>query len=137
MYEISRGISFCYGHRLFAHPGKCANLHGHNGTAVFSLTAHELDAHGMVVDFQTVRDTVGHWIEIELDHRMILHRDDPALPFLRDLGEPVVVVDFHPTAENLARLLYERAREYQLPVERVRLFETPSCSATYQPDLPA
>jgi 6-pyruvoyltetrahydropterin/6-carboxytetrahydropterin synthase len=137
MYEIDRGISFCYGHRLLEHPGKCANLHGHTGLAVFVLAAPELDSQGMVTDFQTVRETVGRWIERELDHRMILHRSDPALPALRDLGEPVVVVDFHPTAENLARMLYDRAREFDLPVTHVRLFESPTCSATYRPEQPA
>ena len=136
MYEIRRGISFCYGHRLVEHPGKCAHLHGHNGTAVFALAASALDAQGMVTDFQTVRDTVGRWIERELDHRMILQRNDPALPALRDLGEPVVVVDFPPTAENLAHMLFDRARDFELPVVEVRLFETPSCSASYRPPTP-
>ncbi len=133
MYEIERSVAFCYGHRLLAHPGKCAHLHGHNGIAVFTLAAPDLDAQGMVADFQTVRDTIGRWIERELDHRMILQREDPALPALRDLGEPVVVVDFPPTAENLARLLFERARTHRLPVVEVRLYETPTCAAVYRP----
>ena len=67
-------------------------------TAIFTLVSADLDGQGMVVDFQTVRETVGRWIDQELDHRMILHRDDPAVAALRDLGEPLVLVDFHPTA---------------------------------------
>jgi 6-pyruvoyltetrahydropterin/6-carboxytetrahydropterin synthase len=133
MYEIAREWSFCYGHRLLDYQGKCARLHGHNATVVVTLHAPELDAQGMVVDFQVLRDQIGTWIEAELDHRMILHRDDPVLPALRALGEPVYVVDWNPTAENLARLIFDVARDAGLPVTGVDLWETTTCKATYHP----
>ena len=133
MYEVTRELSFCYGHRLLQYEGKCAWLHGHNGTAVLTLAAADLDALGMVADFQVIRSRLGGWIDAELDHRMILRRDDPVLPALLDLGEPVYVVDFNPTAEALARLLFEKTRELGLPVTAVRLYETPTCAATYRP----
>jgi 6-pyruvoyltetrahydropterin/6-carboxytetrahydropterin synthase len=133
MYEITRELAFCYGHRLLEHAGKCAHLHGHNGLVVLTLAAENLDELGMVADFQLVRDRLGAWIDAHLDHRMILREDDPALPALRELGEPVYVVDFNPTAEHLARLLFERARELGLPVAQVRLLETQTCAATYRP----
>ena len=132
MYRVTRELSFCYGHRLLHHDGKCAHLHGHNARALVTLQAHELDAHGMVADFQVIRDRLGSWIDATLDHVMILHRDDPALAALRDLGERVHVVDFDPTAENLSRLLFERARDAGLPVVEVELWETPACKATYR-----
>ena len=132
MYEVTRELGFSYGHRLLHYAGKCGRLHGHNGTAVLTLAAEDLDALGMVADFHVVRARLGSWIDAELDHRMILKRDDPVLAALRDLGEPVVIVDFNPTAENLARLLFDKARELGLPVTAVRLFETPTCSATYR-----
>ncbi|UCE01599.1 MAG: 6-carboxytetrahydropterin synthase [Candidatus Latescibacterota bacterium] len=133
MYQITRELAFCYGHRLLEHAGKCAHLHGHNGLAVLTLGSEHLDALGMVADFQLVRDRLGAWIDEHLDHRMILREDDPALPALLELGEPVYVVDSNPTAEHLARLLFERARELGLPVVKVRLVETPTCAATYRP----
>ena len=133
MYEVTRELAFCYGHRLLQYEGKCAWLHGHNGTAVLTLAAADLDALDMVADFQVIRARLGSWIDAELDHRMILRRDDPVLPALLDLGEPVYVVDFNPTAEGLARLLFEKAREFGLPVTAVRLYETPTCAATYRP----
>ena len=133
MYEVTRELAFCYGHRLLQYEGKCAWLHGHNGTAVLTLAAADLDALDMVADFQVIRAGLGGWIDAELDHRMILRRDDPVLPALLDLGEPVYVVDFNPTAEALARLLFEKARELGLPVTAVRLCETPTCAATYRP----
>jgi len=133
MYEVARELSFCYGHRLLDYDGKCAHLHGHNAVAVVTLRGAELDSSGMVADFQTLRNRVGTWIESELDHRMILRRDDPVLPALHALGEPVYVVDWNPTAENLARQLFDVTRDAGLPVVGVDLWETPTCKATYRP----
>jgi 6-pyruvoyltetrahydropterin/6-carboxytetrahydropterin synthase len=133
MYRVVREMGFCYGHRLLRHDGKCAHLHGHNARVVVHLEAPSVDAGGMVADFQVIRSRIGDWIEAELDHRMLLQRDDPALPALRALGEPVVALDFHPTAENLARHVFEHARDAGLPVVEVELWETPSCRASYRP----
>ena len=85
----------------------------------------------MVVDFGRLKDTVGKWIDQNLDHRMILHRDDPVLPYLLSQGEPIHVVDTNPTAENIAKLIYDHARSEGFPVTEVTLWETESCFATY------
>src|SRR5881275_2274319 len=89
MYRVTREIQFCYGHRLLNYEGKCRHLHGHNGKAVIVLEAPALDRLGMVVDFSHVKRVVGGWIDSALDHKMILHRDDPALPLLKQQNEPV------------------------------------------------
>jgi 6-pyruvoyltetrahydropterin/6-carboxytetrahydropterin synthase len=133
VHEVTRELSFCYGHRLVNYEGKCAFLHGHNARVLLTLAARDLDAQGMVADFALVRARVGAWLDETLDHRLILHRDDPALAALRQLGEPVVVLDTNPTAENLARLVYEQARAAGLPVVQVEFWETPTCKATYRP----
>ena len=133
MYRVSREIDFCYGHRLLNYEGKCRHLHGHNGKAVITIEAPQLDARGMVSDFGDIKRLVSVWVDQHLDHRMILHRDDPAVPALQQLGEPVCVVDFNPTAENLARLVFEHAAASNLPVVEVELWETPTCKATYRP----
>src|SRR6266851_4100822 len=98
MYRVTREISFCYGHRLLNYDGKCRYLHGHNGRAVITLEAKQLDAQGMVVDFSRLKRLIGDWINEALDHKMLLHRDDPVLAFLRAQGEPVFVMDVNPTA---------------------------------------
>jgi len=131
MFRVTRSISFCYGHRLLNYDGKCRHLHGHNGRAVLTLEAAQLDDLGMVVDFSAIKNIVGNWIDQTLDHRMLLHRDDPALPFLRQQGEPVHVMDVNPTAENIARLIYEFTAAQGFPVVEVCLWETDSCYATY------
>lgn len=132
MYRVTRQIDFCYGHRLLNYDGKCKYLHGHNGRAVIVIESPSLDDRGMVMDFSDIKRVVSTWIDDNLDHRMILHRDDPALPFLRELGEPLHVVDCNPTAENIARLIHEFAAGQGFPVVETRLWETPNCFATYR-----
>ena len=132
MYRVTREIRFCYGHRLLNHAGKCRYLHGHNGRAVLVLESARLDNLGMVVDFGRIKQVVKTWIDAHLDHCMILHRDDPALPVLREQGEPVFVMDVNPTAENLARLIYDYAAAQGLPVVEVHLWETEDSFASYR-----
>jgi 6-pyruvoyltetrahydropterin/6-carboxytetrahydropterin synthase len=131
MYRVTREIRFCYGHRLLNYDGKCRHLHGHNGRAVITLAAERLDGLGMVLDFSRIKDIVTAWIDETLDHKMLLHRDDPVLPHLRQLGEPVHVLDVNPTAENIARLIYDFVASRDFPVLEVQLWETDHCFATY------
>jgi 6-pyruvoyltetrahydropterin/6-carboxytetrahydropterin synthase len=132
MFRATREISFCYGHRLLNYDGKCRHLHGHNGRAVLSLEAPQLDRLGMVMDFSEIKRIISTWIDETLDHRMLLHRDDPALPFLRQQGEPVFVMDVNPTAENIAKLIFDQAQAQGLPVVEVRLWETDTSCAAYR-----
>jgi 6-pyruvoyltetrahydropterin/6-carboxytetrahydropterin synthase len=132
MFTVSREIDFCYGHRLMGYAGKCRHLHGHNGRVVIVLEASGLDPHGMVLDFSEIKRVLNRWIDENLDHRMLLERTDPAVAALQKLGEPIYLLDVSPTAENIARLIFEAARERGFPVVEVRLWETPHCSATYR-----
>ncbi len=131
MYRVTREIDFCYGHRLLNYEGKCKHLHGHNGRAVIAIESSELDSRGMVRDFSEIKQVVSRWIDDHLDHRMILHHDDPAVEYLQRLGEPLHLIDVNPTAENIAKLIYDYALEQGFPVVETRLWETPRCFATY------
>lgn len=134
MYTVTRELTFSYGHRLLNYEGKCARLHGHNGRLSVTLAASTLDAAGMVVDFIDIKKALAQWIDETLDHRMILHKDDPAVGALRAVGESLQVVDFNPTAENIARFVHEHLRSAGMPVVQVSLQETENCSATYSGD---
>ena len=133
MFRVTREIDFCYGHRLLNYNGKCKYLHGHNGRAVIAIEAEKLDHRGMVLDFSDIKKVVSTWIDDNLDHRMLLHRDDPAITSLAALGEPLHILDVNPTAENIARLIYEFTASQGFPIVEVRLWETPNCFATYAP----
>ena len=132
MYRVSRDIEFCYGHRLLNYPGKCRHLHGHNGRVLVVLEAETLDALGMLVDFSEIKRKVEQWIDENLDHNMLLCKDDPLLPVLLERGERVLEMDQNPTAENIARLIFDRTRESGLPVVEVILWETEKCYASYR-----
>jgi 6-pyruvoyltetrahydropterin/6-carboxytetrahydropterin synthase len=133
MYRVTREITFCYGHRLLNYSGKCRFLHGHNGKAEITLESDKLDDRGMVLDFSEIKQVVNAWIDSSLDHKMLLHRDDPVLPMLQAKGEPVFVMDTNPTAEAIARLIFDFATSRGFPVVEVRLWETDTCCATYRP----
>ena len=132
MYQVTREIHFCYGHRLLQYDGKCRHLHGHNGRAVITIAAPKLDPLGMVMDFTRIKEIVQGWIDQSLDHRMLLHKDDPVLPYLRQQAEPVFVMDLNPTAENIAKLIYDYTAAQGFPVTEVQLWETDHCYATYR-----
>ncbi len=134
MYHVTCQIDFCYGHRLLDYSGKCRHLHGHNGRAVIAIAGTQLDDRGMVLDFTEIKRVIRDWIDRELDHRMILRQDDPVVPFLQQLHEPVYLLGQNPTAESIARLIYDFAVGHGFPVESVDLWETPRCYATYRAD---
>jgi len=130
MFRVTQQIDFCYGHRLLNYEGKCKHLHGHNGRVVISLEGERLDERGMLVDFTDIKRSLRTWIDSELDHRMIMHRDDPLLPVLVAHQQPVYVIPENPTAENIAKLIFEQARQFGFPVREVVLWETRnSCAA--------
>ncbi len=132
MHRVTKELHFCYGHRLLQYEGKCRHLHGHNGVAVITLESETLDRLGMVMDFTKIKQVMQAWIDQELDHKMILHRDDPLLPALRAMGEPFYLLDVNPTAENLAKLIYDHAHQQDFPVVEVSLWESPHSFATYR-----
>jgi 6-pyruvoyltetrahydropterin/6-carboxytetrahydropterin synthase len=131
MFRVTREIDFCYGHRLLNYEGKCKHLHGHNGRAVIAIEAPELDHRGMVLDFSDIKRVVSNWIDENLDHRMLLQRSDPAVPALSELGEPMFLMDANPTAENIAKLIFDFTASQGFPIVECRLWETPRCFATY------
>ncbi|MBI5884374.1 MAG: 6-carboxytetrahydropterin synthase [Elusimicrobia bacterium] len=124
MFTVTRLIHFCYGHRLLGYRGKCRHLHGHNAVAEMSFRRRGLDRLGMALDFDEIKRTVQPWVDAELDHRLLLNKRDPLVKVLRDLDEPVVTLHGNPTAENIAKLLFDFAAGRHLPVTRVRVWES-------------
>lgn len=132
MYTVTKQIHFCYGHRLLNYTGNCRWFHGHNGLVEIELAAEELDERGMVYDFTDIKSIIKDWIDEHLDHKMILHRDDPMVESLQEHGEPLYLLDENPTAEVIARIIYDEANRQGFPVVEVRLWETPASWAAYR-----
>jgi len=133
-HKVTKTFDFCYGHRLLEYDGKCKHLHGHNGLLEVDIEADSLDSLGMVMDFTEVRDIVKGWVDDNLDHKMLLRRDDPVAPLLTDLGEPVYLLNDNPTAENIAVLIFQQTRSQGLNIAEIRLWESPTSYAAYRED---
>jgi 6-pyruvoyltetrahydropterin/6-carboxytetrahydropterin synthase len=131
MYSVTKRIEFCYGHRLLDYDGICRHPHGHNALAEIELRASALDGRNMVCDFNDIKRVIKGWIDRELDHKMVLRHDDPLVEPLRQLGEPMYLLDSNPTVERIARLIFDIAVAEGLPVVRVRVWETPTSFADY------
>ena len=134
MYSAIKSLEFCYGHRLCDYPGKCRHWHGHNGRVEIECRGYTLGPDGMLADFSEIKRLMQPWIDENLDHRMILRVDDPAVDFIRAQGGAVLTLDENPTAEAIAKLIFMKAREVGLPVNSVRLWETSDSSAVYSGD---
>lgn len=132
MFTITKEVYFCYGHRLMNHPGKCRHLHGHSVKAAISIRQDNLNEQDMVCDFADLRDSVEAYIDAHLDHNMLLHKDDPIIPWLTKNNERFLALDEHPTAEVLSKMIYRHLKQTGLNVAQVVLWETASAYACYQ-----
>lgn len=129
MPSVTVKATFDMGHRLPYHNGQCHSLHGHTYTVEVTVhgdinTVPMAPSEGMVVDFTDVKQQLRAQIA-KLDHKFLLHRYDP---FVKDMAHlaGVVLVDFVPTAENIAQALLNA-----MPgVSVVQLWETPTSFAT-------
>jgi 6-pyruvoyltetrahydropterin/6-carboxytetrahydropterin synthase len=131
MYSVTKKIEFCYGHRLLDYDGICKHPHGHNAIAEVEVRTDSLDPRNMVCDFSDIKRVVKGWIDKNLDHQMILRGDDPLVRPLRELGEPVYIVDSNPTVEHIAKIIFDHTRAQGFHVVRVTVWETPSSFASF------
>ena len=131
MYSVTKRIEFCYGHRLLDYDGICKHPHGHNAVVEVDVRTDRLDERNMVADFSDIKRIVKGWIDREIDHKMLLRHDDPLVAPLKELGEPMFLLDSNPTVERIARLIFDISHEQGLPVVRVTVWETPTSWATY------
>ncbi len=131
MYTITKEVFFCYGHRLMNHPGKCRNLHGHSVKASITIKAEQLNEQGMVCDFADIKECAEKFIDEQLDHNFLLHKDDAIIPLLKQQNERFLALDEHPTAEILAKMIFHHLKKTGFQVDKVTLWETESASACY------
>lgn len=115
MYSITKEFTFSASHVLrgLAPGHKCGRVHGHNYRVRVSLEAPVLGEQGFVLDYADL-GALGEQLDGGLDHR---HLND--------------VLDFQPTAENLARWLYDWCESMGWPVKEVGVSETPRTWAWY------
>jgi 6-pyruvoyltetrahydropterin/6-carboxytetrahydropterin synthase len=140
---ITRRLEFDAGHRIPDHKSQCRHLHGHRYAIEITLSGDIIEkagdaANGMVMDFSQVKVLAMQHLVDGWDHAFLVYSGDHLVAeFLAALpGHKTVVLDRVPTAENLARIAFERLDGVyrdtygnHLRLERVRLYETPNCWA--------
>jgi len=122
MYEVMIQEEFSAAHALRGYRGKCENLHGHNWKVEVYVRGERLDETGMLVDFKDVKEATREVMRY-LDHFNL----NELKPFDKELN---------PSSEHLAGFILhkvaERINDDSVKVYKVRVWETPSTSATYE-----
>lgn len=109
MYEVIKQLEISAAHKLsLPYDSPCTNLHGHNWKIKVWLKSETLNSEGMIMDFKHIKNK----IQDRLDHKVI---ND--------------VVDFNPTAENLAKFICDELAPY---CYRAEVCESENNTAVYE-----
>lgn len=137
-FLISKEIEFDAGHRVPLHESKCKNPHGHR-YRVRALVHGELITEGpesgMVRDFSIVKQLLTEYVHDKYDHAFIVHEEDiDLIQLFQRHGWKHVVVPFYPTAECLAKSIYECLKQHLPGLVDIIVWETPTSTASYVED---
>lgn len=108
MYYIKKRLEVAGAHKLtLDYESKCQNLHGHNWIIEVECKSEKLNQNGMLVDFTHIKKAIHE----RLDHK-----------YIND------IVDFNPTAENIAKWVVEN-----VPLcFRAKVIESENNEAVYE-----
>lgn len=118
MYSIAVDATFSAAHRVRLPDGTLEPPHAHDWGVRVWFGGPGLDESGMVIDFQEARTALDA-VLADLQHK--------------NLNELDPLAALNPTAEVLARYVFERIRASGLPmIRRVEVTEAPGCVAAYE-----
>ncbi len=122
MYEVTIRQHFDAAHFLRGYHGRCENMHGHRYEVEVGVEAAELNEIGLVFDFTRLKSRLND-VLLGYDHRC--------------LNEVVPFDTINPSAENIARTIYQ-AMQPEMETARanlafVRVYESPDSWATFRP----
>ena len=122
MYRLTVKDHFDAAHSLRGYPGECRKLHGHTWDVEATVEGQELDAIGIVYDFKLLKDDLRAVLD-DYDHVFL----DEVPPF----------DTINPTAENLARIVFERLSATivapGVTVVEIAVWESPVAKLVYRP----
>ncbi|MBB3187032.1 6-pyruvoyl trahydropterin synthase family protein [Microbacter margulisiae] len=118
MYIISKEFHFSASHALSRLPDdhQCRRVHGHNYVATMFFRSATLNETGFVIDYLDL-DSIKQYVDAYLDHQ---HLND--------------ILPFNPTAENLAKYLFDIFQPKFKELFKVEVSETPKTKAIYEID---
>lgn len=121
MFEVRYETTFCSTHRLTRDGQPIEPVHGHDWRVEASAAGDTLDATGVVLDFERLKEAMA----------------EVARTFhYKDMNEHPGLAGQSPSAEVVARYFFRELRARLGPEGRlltgVRVWEAPGCSATYR-----
>ncbi|TXH54673.1 MAG: 6-carboxytetrahydropterin synthase [Desulfurellales bacterium] len=146
--RISKEIGIDAGHRVPNHESKCRNPHGHRYRVIVHaegpiITEPGSPDEGMLVDFAFLKQIMMQRVDAILDHGFIVYEGDhdmlDCFTFPQASEWKIVVFPYIPTAENIARWIWEQinpdiATHFRgnLKLVAVEIWETPTSMAIYE-----
>jgi len=142
---VTKFIEIDMGHRVPNHKSKCKNLHGHRYKIEVGVDDKVIDTsgtsdEGMVIDFSDLKQIMMEEIDAKFDHSFTMFVNDEFFDYFNILrvnqNQKINFLSEVPTAENLAKHWYEiikpKLEERKIKIKHVRVWETPSSTATYE-----
>lgn len=139
-YTVFKDFELSAAHAIRGHTRGCQNLHGHNYRVRVHVSARELDALGMVIDFVDLKAVVSE-VAGRFDHRVI--NEIPPFDEVNTTAELLAAHVYREVARRLGRGEIPSggqgeppagSRARRLRVERVEVWETPTSCAIYEED---
>lgn len=119
IYALTVKGHFDAAHHLYDYPGQCRELHGHTWDVEVAVESEILNDIGIVYDFKDLKDDLSEVLDT-YDHKNI--NEIPPFDVLS------------PTAENLARVIYEalQTRIADARIAEVAVWESPIARVAYR-----
>jgi len=116
MYEILVKADFSGAHNLRGYKGKCEELHGHNWKIEARFESDSLNDIGIAVDFKVLKAKL----------KSVLKKLDQS-----HLNKLTFFKKQNPSAENIARYIFEELKKKKLPVKSISVWESDTSCASY------
>ena len=144
--RIRRYVETDTGHRVPNHKSKCRHLHGHRYRFEAEIegdvvSVEGVSDEGMLMDFSDVSHILTEKIHDVVDHAFVVCREDKqAISALKMMSDDhrTVIVDFIPTAENLAKWAFDQVEPHiqsvygnKLRLVAMHVRETPKSTASW------
>lgn len=140
---ISKEIEWDMWHRVPNHKSKCRNLHWHRYKAEIIMDwdvvwEKWISDEWMVIDFSDIKRISNWYIDENLDHWYMYQIWDKIWELATALWMKTVEVEFVPTAENIAKYLFDILKPMfvdvystNLKLVGIKLYETPTSYVLY------
>lgn len=130
---IEKKYHFYAAHRNKGGGIKCGRIHGHTYDVKCHFKFKEINESGISFLFSDIDKLVEPIIK-EYCHWLLLHEKDSLVDILQKANEPIKIMPFETSAENMSLFFFTRIKnETNLPIIKLELAETKSSNITYEP----